>query len=89
MSDELRDKYLEEWFAVGEQNLAYVCMWLGEERLPFIELDPWDEGPFWDHVSDIAEELFTYKASEKNTPLDNSDYVELAHELNNVLRGAA
>jgi hypothetical protein len=89
MSNELKDKYSEMWVEEGERNLAYVIMVAGPENFPLIELDPWDEGPFWDHVSDIAEELFTYKASEKNTPLDNSDYVELAHELNNVLRGAA
>jgi hypothetical protein len=75
------------WTEEGEQNLAYTIMVAGP--FPLIDLDPWEEGPFWDHVADLAEELYAYKASEKDTPLEGSDCVELAHELNNVLAGAA
>jgi hypothetical protein len=83
--NELWEKYYEEWSYVGQHELAYAIMVAGPENFPYIDLDPWDEGPFWDHVSDLAEELWMYRAFEKETPLGPRDYVELAFELNNVL----
>jgi hypothetical protein len=88
LNDELADKYFDEWREEARHNLAYaIMMGGGELRFPFIELDPWPEGPFWDHVDDLAEELWTRKALAKEyLPLDGRDYLELAACLNDALR---
>jgi hypothetical protein len=88
MPDELWDKYAEEWSDTAVHNLAYVIMWAGPENFPHLHLDesPDEEfRPFFDHISEVLEEGYFRRAFEKDTPLTNRDFFEIARDANAVL----
>jgi hypothetical protein len=88
LTDELWDKYDDEWAYRGQQNLAYVVMLAGKENFPNLYLDDAEDEefrPFYDEVDEVLSELFIRRASEKDTPLTNHDYYLIARDGNAIL----
>jgi hypothetical protein len=88
MPDELWDKYFDQWRGQDMHNLAYVVMWAGRENFPHLHMDesPDEEfRPFFDHISEVLDESYFRRAYQKDTPLNNCDFFEIAHDANAVL----